>query len=69
MICPAIFGWAYFSLAGGIMDFVTNRLFYGIVTIGTIIITAFIVSGFVFVAKCLIHLFEDALDEMREKGN
>lgn len=51
------------------MDFVTNLLFYGIVTIGTIIVTAFIVSGFVFVAKCLIHLFEDALDEMREKGN
>lgn len=51
------------------MDFIINFLFYEIISIGTIIITAFIVSGIVFTVKCLKYLFEDALDEMREKGN
>ena len=50
------------------MDFIANYLFYGIVAMGIVVVTTFIVCGIVFTIKCVRYLFEDALDEMREKN-
>jgi hypothetical protein len=62
------FGWAYFYFTGAIMDFIANYLFYGIVAMGIVVVTTFIVCGIVFTIKSLKYLFEDFLDEMREEN-
>lgn len=63
------FGWAYFYLIGGIMDFIANYLFYGIVAMGIVVVTTFFACGIVLTIKSLRCFFEDFLDEMREEDN
>lgn len=50
------------------MDFIANYLFYGIVAMGIVVVTTFIVCEIVFTIKSLKYLFEDFLDEMREEN-
>ena len=50
------------------MDFIANYLFYGIVAMSIVVVTTFIICGIVFTIKSLKYLFEDFLDEMREKS-
>lgn len=51
------------------MDFIMNYLFLVLVAISIIVASIAIISGIVFISKCVIYLFEDFLDEMREYNN
>lgn len=49
------------------MDFITNYLFLVLVAICIIVASIAIISGIIFISKCVLYLFEDFLDEIRKE--